>query len=137
MIGRRLELAGKVPADLISMSLFRRRLNRFQPPNQRSAGDLDNEILARMTVHPLAQPRLPVGGDQPRIKKLRHQVVQVVIRLQDDIAAATAVPAAGAAFGAGSFPEKGDAAFAPVPGPRVNCYFINEHDGVSQQKRRG
>ena len=71
-----------------------------------------------MAVHPLAQTRLPIGGDEPRIKELRHQVVQIVVGLEDDIAAAPAVAAAGAAFGAKGLPEEGHAAFAPMPRPR-------------------
>jgi hypothetical protein len=59
-----------------------------------------------------------------------------VISLEDDITAAAAVSAAGAAFGAGSLTEKGHAAFASMPRPREHCYFINEHDSVSGDKKR-
>jgi hypothetical protein len=110
-------------------------LSRFQPPNKRSAWNLDNQITARAPVHSLAQSRPASGGDQAGIKELRDQVVKVVIGLEDDIAAAAAVSAAGAAFGAGRLPEKGHAAFAPVPRPGEDSYFINKHDFVSSDKK--
>jgi hypothetical protein len=54
-----------------------------------------------------------------------------MVGLQDDIAAASTIAAAGAAFGDVSFAMKGDAAFSPVPGFGVNFNFVNKHDSAS------
>ena len=100
-------------------------------------GTFTDQILARRAVHALAQSRLAVLGDEPGIVELGHQIVQVVVGLKNDIAAAPAVAAAGAAFGPEGFPQKGDAAFAAVSGPPIDFDFINKHERYPQQKRRG
>jgi hypothetical protein len=91
-----------------------------------------------MAVHPFAQAGLPVGGDEAGIEKLGHQVVQVVVGLEDYIAARAAVAAAGTALGPKRFPKKGDASFAAVTRPAINFYLVNEHECRSEiKKRRG
>jgi hypothetical protein len=58
---------------------------------------------------------------------LGHQIVQIMIGLEYDVAAAPSVAAAGAAFGPEGFPQKGHAAFAAVPGAPMDFDFIDKH----------
>src|SRR5690242_18490465 len=83
-----------------------------------------------MTVHALAHDGFAILCDQARLVVLGDKIVQVVIGLQNDAAAASAVAAAGAALGDVSFAMKCDAALAAVPGARVNLDFVNEHGSM-------
>ena len=51
-----------------------------------------------MTVHSFAHAGFTGLGNQARREKLRDEVVEVVVGLENDVAAASAVAAAGAAF---------------------------------------
>jgi hypothetical protein len=95
-------------------------------------GTLTNQILARHAVHALAQPLLAVLGQQAGVVKLRHEIVQVVVGLKDDAAAAPAIAAAGAALGTVGFAQEGDASLAAVAGAGIDFYFIDK-----QKIRRG
>ena len=99
----------------------------FQQPNERAARDLDDEILAGMAIHAFAQAAVAIGGDQARDVILLNQVVEVVIGLEDDAAAASAVAAAGTALGHKSFAMKGHTTAAAMAGVRVDFYFVNKH----------
>ena len=76
---------------------------------------------------PLPRPRFAVLGDEARLIILRDEIVQVVVGLQNDAAAAPAVAAAGAALGDIGLAMERDTAFAAVARPRVNFDFVNEH----------
>ncbi len=97
------------------------------PPYQRATGDLDDKVLARVTVHALAKARFPDLGDEARDIILRDQVVEVVVSLQDHAAAAPAVAAAGPALGNVSLTMESNTALAAVSRPRVNFDFVDEH----------
>ncbi len=79
---------------------------------------------------PLPIPLFAVLRDELRLIILGDEVVQVVVGFEDDIAAAPAVAAAGAALGAILLALERHAAFAAVAGSRVNFDFVNEHGNV-------
>ena len=106
---------------------------RGQAPDQGTARDLDEKILSRVAIHAFAETGVAVLGDEARLIILGDQVVQVVIRLEDDIAAAPAVAAAWPAFGPILLALERDASLPAVPGASVNLYFIDEH---AKQKAR-
>ena len=106
---------------------LRGRLGRFQTPYQRAARNPHHQVLPGRSIHPLAQAWLAVLGNQPRIVKLRHQIIQIMVRQQNHVAAPPAVAAAGTAFGAISFAQKGHAAFAAVARASKNLDFIYKH----------
>ena len=81
-----------------------------------------------MAIHALAHAGLAVLGDQAGDIILGDEIVQVMIGLQNHAAAATAIAAAGAAFGDVSFAMERDAAFATVAGARVDFDFVNKHE---------
>ena len=85
---------------------------------------MERGAFARMAIHALAQAALAVRGEETRHVILLDEVVQVVVGLQNDAAAATAVAAAGAALGHERFAMERDAAFAAVAGFRVNFDFV-------------
>jgi hypothetical protein len=68
------------------------------------------------------------------LEVLGDKVIEVVIGLEDDVAAAAAVAAAGTAFGAIRFAEEGDTAFSAVSGAGVHFDFVDEH---GNKKGRG
>jgi hypothetical protein len=74
--------------------------------------------------------------NEARLIILRDEIVQVVVGLKDDAAAAPAVAAARPALGHEGFAMKRDAAFAAVPRFRVNFYFVNEHVPAFFQPQR-
>src|ERR1041385_7350861 len=84
-----------VVAVFLRRLLFARRGR--QPPHERAAGDLDDEIFAGRTVHAPAPAALAVLREQLWLVILRDEFVEVVVRFEDDIAAASAVAAARAA----------------------------------------
>src|SRR5436305_14891898 len=117
---------GEHPRARFSLfSLLRMRL--LGPPNERAAGDLYDEVLSSVTVHPFSQTIRTILGDQARLVILRNEIVGIVIGFENDIATAPAIAATGAAFGPVFFPLKGNAAFAAVARSRVNFYLVNEH----------
>ena len=79
---------------------------------------------------PLPMPGSPTSAMRRGLIILGDEVVEVVVGLQNHAAAAAAVAAAGAALGDVGFAMERHAAFAAVPGPRVNFDFVNEHIGV-------
>jgi hypothetical protein len=58
---------------------------------------------------------------------LRDQIVQIMIGLENHIAAAPAVAATGATFGGILFALEGHATFAAVAGPRIDFDLVNKH----------
>jgi hypothetical protein len=56
--------------------------------------------------------------------------------LEDDVAATSAVAAAGAALGAKSFAQEGDTSLPTVPGAGVNFYLINKQKKSIRSHRR-
>src|SRR5580704_6521691 len=81
-----------------------------------------------MAVHTLTHARLTVLGDEPGDIILLDEVVEIVVGLENDTAAATAVAAAGAALGDIGLAMKRDTAFAAMARAGVDFYFINKHD---------
>ena len=81
-----------------------------------------------MTVHALAHARVAARRDEARDVILADEIIEVVVGLQDDAAAAPAVAAARPALGDVSLAMERDAAFAAVPRLRVNFYFVDEHE---------
>ena len=76
---------------------------------------------------PLPRPFSPFLRDQPRLVILGDEIVQVVVGLQNHVAAATAVAAVGAALGTILLALESHAAFAAVARARVDFDFVNEH----------
>jgi hypothetical protein len=113
----------------------RRRRLAGKPPDQGSAGDLHDNVPAGMAIHSLAHAVLPVLGDPARLIELLDQVVQVVTRLDDHVAAAAAIASIRPALGTKRFATKRNAAPASVAGARIDPDFVNKHAG--QQKGRG
>jgi hypothetical protein len=103
-------------------------------PNEGPTRDFDEEIGAGPAIHAFAEAGFTSLGEQARLEMLGDEVIEIVIGLEDDIAAATAVAATGATLGAVRFAEKCHATLTPMAGPAENFYFVNEHN---QQKRRG
>ena len=68
-----------------------------------------------------------IFGNEPLLIVLRDEIVEVVVRFEDDVSAATAVAAAGSAFGDKGLAMERDTAFAAVTGAGVDFYFIDEH----------
>src|SRR5262249_17383064 len=66
---------------------------------------------------------------------LRDEIVEIVVGLENDVASAPAVAAAGAALGSVLLALERDAAFSAVPRPRVNFYFVNEHTNKKGEAR--
>jgi len=52
-----------------------------------------------VAIHAFAQAGFPLFGEETRLVILRDEIVEVVICLKNDIAAAAAIAAAGTAFG--------------------------------------
>src|SRR5450631_1501279 len=88
-----------------------------------------------MTIHALAHAAFTGRRDEARDVILPDEIVQVVVGLEDDAAAASAVAAARAALGDVSLAMERDTALAAVPRLRVNFYFVNEHDAVAPTKK--
>ena len=88
-----------------------------------------------VAVAAAAHSELAFFGDEAGLIELREQVVQIVIGLEDNIASAAAVAAAGAAFGNECFAMKRDAAFAAVAGAGEDFDFIDKHSW--KEKGRG
>ena len=97
-------------------------------PYDRAAWHFHDDIFTRMTIHPLAHAGFAVLSKEPWLIKLGNKVVNVLIGLKDYASTLAAIAAAGAAFGAEFLTLECDAAFAAVPGARVNFYFVDEHE---------
>ena len=76
---------------------------------------------------PLPNPGSHPGRNKRGIIKLVDQIIQVVVRLEDDIAAPAAIAARGAALGTKRLAQKRHAAFAAVARPPINFYLVNKH----------
>jgi hypothetical protein len=57
---------------------------------------------------------------------LGDEIIEVVVGLKNDAAAAPAVAAAGAALGPVGFAQEGDATFSAVAGAGIDFYFIDK-----------
>jgi hypothetical protein len=68
---------------------------------------------------------------------LSDEIVEVVIRLENHVAAATAVPAARAALGYERFAMKRDRAFAAMPRAGENLDLVNKHSVPTKKARSG
>ena len=97
-------------------------------PDEGPARDFDEEIGAGATIHAFAEAGFTSLGEEARLEMLGDEVIEIVIGLEDDIAAATAVATTGATLGAIGFAEKGHATFAAMAGARENLYLVNEHN---------
>jgi hypothetical protein len=62
---------------------------------------------------------------------LGEEVIEIMIGLQKDAAAAAAIAAAGAAFGPKGLASKGHATFATMTRPSEHFDFVHEHCGES------
>ena len=96
-------------------------------PDERAARHLYEKIFAGVTVHSLAEPELAILRNESRLIVLRDQIVQVMVRFENDFASATAVTAIWSAFGTILLAAECDTTFSAVPTARVNFYFVNEH----------
>ena len=114
----------------------RNRDRSFELPNQRAARDSDDQILARVAIHALAQAWFASFSDQPRSIKLGDQIVQIMVGLEDDIAAAPAVAAARPALGHERFAMERHTPFAAVARSREDFDFINKHRCRANKKAR-
>ena len=98
------------------------------PPDDGSTRHLDNEVFAGLAIHALAHAALTTLCHQVRDEELLDQVVEIVVCLQDHIAASAAIATAGATFGNVSFAVKGDGTFSSMTGTGGNFDLINEHN---------
>ena len=98
-----------------------------QLPYQSTARNLDQQILSRVTIHAFAHPGFAGLGNQSRAEILRDEIVEIVIRPQNDVATAPAIAATGTAFRHVGLAVERDAAASAVPGTRKDFDFINEH----------
>jgi hypothetical protein len=96
-------------------------------PDQSATGHFNHQILASGAIHAFAHAALAVGCDQSGLIKLSDEIIEVVVRLENHVAAATAVPAARTAFGHERFAMKRDCTLAAVSGARENLDLINKH----------
>ncbi len=108
---------------------FDGRRGVLELPDQRAAGNLDDQIFSGQSVHALAHAVMTVFREQPWDVILLEEVVQVVVGLQNHAAAAAAVAAARSALGHERFAVKGDGSLAAVAGAGVDFNFVNEHEG--------
>ena len=106
----------------------------LQQPDHGAAGHFDNEILAGVTIHAFAHAAFADFGDQARHVVLLDEIVQVVVSLEDNAAAAATVAAAGAALGDIRFAMERNTAFAAVAGAGINFDFVYKH-GFKQDSR--
>src|SRR6266404_4946834 len=104
------------------------RLAWGQSPHQRAARDPHQQILAGVAVHAFALAVLAIFRQQPWLIILRDEIVQVVIGLQDHVAAAAAITASRAALGPRRLPQKSDTTFSAVTGARENFDFVDKHE---------
>jgi hypothetical protein len=79
---------------------------------------------------------LALVGNQSRDVILVDEVIEVMVGFEDDAAAATAIAAAGAAFGTVSFMNKGYASGAAVAGLRVDFDFVNKQNEKARRLPR-
>jgi hypothetical protein len=70
-------------------------------------------------------------GQETGVVKLRDKIVQIVVGLENDTAAAPAIAPAGAAFGAIRLAQEGNATFAAVSRAGIDFYFIDEQKKIS------
>src|SRR5258707_5406349 len=104
------------------------------PPNQCAAGDFHDQVAACRTIHTLPQSAFAVGGNQARLIVLADKIVQVVIGLKYNVAAASAVSSARSTFGPVLLPLERHAAFAAVSRPGINFDLVDKH-GFSVNKK--
>ncbi len=105
----------------------------FEAPDESAAGDFDDEVLAGVAVHALAHAELAMLGEESGLVELGDEVVEVVVGLEDDITAAAAVAAVGAALGAVGLAAEGDAALTAVAGAGEDLDLVDEHGWVKKK----
>ena len=106
---------------------FARADVRRQLPHERPAGDLDDQVFSRGTIHAFAQAHGAVLCNQARLIILRDEIVKVVVGFQDHLAAAAAVAAAGSSLGTILLALERHATLAAMAGARVNLDLVNKH----------
>ena len=105
-----------------------------QAPNQGATGHLDDQILSGLAIHALALPHVSILGDQLWRVILGDQVVEVMVSLQNDVAAAPPVASAGPAFGAVGFPMEGHASTSAFAGAGEHFDFVDKHEKKGEAK---
>ncbi len=118
------------------VNFVRRRGGGGQFPDEGAARDFDDEVFSGVAIHAFAQAGIAGFGDEARDVELADEVVQVVVGLENDVAAAAAVAAAGATLGDVGLAMEGDGAFAAVAGFGVNFYLINKHEWMVRPASR-
>ena len=98
------------------------------PPDDGSTRHFDDQIFAGLPIHALTHATFTTLGHQVGDEELLDQVVEVVIGLQDHIAASAAIATAGTTFWNVSFAVKGDSAFSSMTGTSENLDLIDEHN---------
>jgi predicted neutral ceramidase superfamily lipid hydrolase len=96
-------------------------------PNQRSARNLHDQILAGMSVHAFAHAEFAILREQSRLVILRDEIVEVVVRLQNHVTALPAVASVRTSFGTILLAPESHAALAAAASARVDFDFVNEH----------
>jgi hypothetical protein len=80
-----------------------------------------------MTVHAFALACFTILSQETRIVILMNQIVKVVIRPEDDVTAATAVPPLGPPFGDKRLAVKSHSPFSAMARSRIDFYLVDEH----------
>src|SRR5579872_7499146 len=111
-------------AQNLCLASFFRWLGIFGPqletPNNRAARDFYNQVGSRNAIHSFAHSRLTILSDQAGCVELGNQVVEIMVGLQNDVAAAAAVAAARAALWTKLFARKRHATFSAMAGAGIN-----------------
>jgi len=89
-----------------------------------------------VAVHALAKARFAGLGDEARLIILGDEVVEIVVGFEDDVAAASAVAAAGSALRTILFALESDAPLAAVACPSRSRQTTNEGDNVMRSEAR-
>jgi hypothetical protein len=78
-----------------------------------------------------------IRSEETGVEILLDQVVQVVVALENDVSATTAIATAWAALRDELLAVKGNAATATVPGAGEDSDFVNEHKSGARRRRSG
>ena len=101
---------------------------RRQTPDQRAAGNFHQQLFAGASVHSFAHAVLAVLRNEPGLVILCDEIVQVVVGLQNNVAATPTVPAGRTAFRSGCFTQESDTTLPAMTGARENFDFVDEHE---------
>ena len=99
----------------------------WDAPDERSTGDFDKEVGAGATIHSFTEAGVTFLGVQSGLEVLGNEVIEVVIRLENDIATPPAVAATGSTFRAIGFAQKSDTTLAAMAGTSENLDLVDEH----------